>query len=216
MRLNTDRSLRVVIDTSVAAWTPSPEPSVHRILLDRDGDEVARATSIVRYAPGARFNEHVHGQGEEFLVLEGEFCDEHGAYPAGTYVRNPWGTRHSPFSPKGCVLFVKLRQMPAEDRQTVVVQAAVPRCTLDREGGARELLLHETGAERVSLVRWPAGHTVPRHDHPHGEEILVLDGDLADEHGRYGAGTWLRQPPGSSHAPFTRGGCLMWMKHGPV
>ena len=215
MRLHADRTERVVIDTRLATWAASPEPTVHRIMLDRDGTEVARATSIVRYVPGARFKEHEHGQGEELLVLDGEFRDEHGVYPAGTYLRNPWGTRHSPFSPQGCLLFVKLRQIPAADRQSVVVEAAVARCTLDGGRVAREVVLHETAAERVSLVRWPAGYTDARHDHPHGEEILVLEGDLADEHGRYGAGTWLRQPAGSSHAPFTRGGCLMWMKRGP-
>lgn len=215
MRLHADRTERVVIDTRTAAWTASPEPGVERIMLDRDGAELARATSIVRYAPGSRFKAHEHGQGEEFLVLDGEFRDEHGVYPAGTYVRNPWGTRHGPFSPQGCVLFVKLRQMPADDREIVVVDAAVARCALDNERGAREVVLHKTAAERVSLVRWPAGYTEARHDHPHGEEILVLEGDLADEHGRYGAGTWLRQPAGSTHAPFTRGGCLLWMKRGP-
>jgi anti-sigma factor ChrR (cupin superfamily) len=214
MRLHADRSERVVIDTRVATWTASPEPDVHRIMLDRDGAELARATSIVRYAPGARFKEHEHGQGEEILVLDGEFRDEHGIYPAGTYLRNAWGTRHSPFSPRGCLLFVKLRQIPAEDRQTVVVEDGFARAS-DGEHAARELVLHATTAERVSLVRWPAGYTDARHHHPHGEEILVLEGDFADDQGCYTAGTWLRQPPGSAHVPFTRGGCLMWMKRGP-
>src|SRR5690242_3139068 len=113
MLLHADVTERVVIDTRLAPWTASPEPNVHRIMLDRDGDELARATSIVRYAPGSRFKEHEHGRGEEILVLDGEFCDEHGVYPAGTYLRNPRGTRHSPFSPRGCLLFVKLRQIPA-------------------------------------------------------------------------------------------------------
>ena len=215
MRLNADRSERVVTDTRAAAWTPSPEPSVHRIMLDRDGGEVARATSIVRYAPGSRFKEHEHGRGEELLVLDGEFRDEHGVYPAGTYIRNPWGTRHSPFSPKGCVLFVKLRQMPAGDRRSVVVERAAARCTLDAERDVRELVLHENGVERVSLVRWGPKHVEARHDHPDGEEILVLEGEFADEHGRYPEGTWVRQPSGSAHAPFTDGGCLLWQKRGP-
>ena len=98
MRLNADLSLRVCIDTRSAAWVPSPEPGVERLLLDRDGDEIARATSLVRYAPGSRFAPHQHGQGEELLVLEGEFCDEHGRYPAGSYLRSSWGSRHAPFS----------------------------------------------------------------------------------------------------------------------
>jgi anti-sigma factor ChrR (cupin superfamily) len=215
MRIHADLTERVVIDTRTAAWTASPEPDVHRIMLDRDGAELARATSIVRYATGARFKEHEHGQGEEILVLDGEFGDEHGSYPVGTYLRNPWGTRHSPFSPLGCLLFVKLRQIPAVDRKQVVVDAAVTRFALDGELTARELVLHATAAERVSLMRWPAGYADALHDHPSGEEILVLEGEFADERGRYGAGTWLRQPAGSAHAPFTREGCLIWVKHGP-
>jgi anti-sigma factor ChrR (cupin superfamily) len=215
MRLHADRNERIVIDTRTADWIPSPQSGVARIMLERDGAEIARATSIVRYAPGARFQEHEHGQGEEFLVLDGEFCDEHGAYPAGTYVRNAWRTRHSPFSPQGCTLFVKLRQIPADDRESVVVEAALARCVLDGERAVHEIVLHATPAERVTVVRWRAGHIDTHHDHPLGEEILVLEGDLADEHGDYRAGTWLRQPPGSAHVPFTRGGCLLWVKRGP-
>ena len=216
MRLHADRTQRVVIDTCAAPWTASPEPGVERIMLDRDGAELARATSIVRYAPGARFREHEHGQGEEILVLDGEFRDEHGIYPAGTYLRNPWKTRHSPFSPLGCMLFVKLRQIPAGDPRAVVVGPDAVRVALEGRDRVREFVLHATVAERVSLVRWPAWHTEPRHDHPHGEEILVLEGELADEHGRYGTGAWMRQPPGSTHAPFTGAGCLMWVKRGPL
>ena len=74
---------------------------VDRRPLDRIGEEVARATSIVRYAPGSRFSAHTHGGGEEFIVLDGVFQDEHGDYPPGTYVRNPPGTRHTPGSEPG-------------------------------------------------------------------------------------------------------------------
>lgn len=214
MRLHANAGERIVIDTAAAAWTPSPEQGVDRVLLERDGGEVARATSIVRYAPGARFKSHEHGRGEELLVLAGELRDEHGTYPAGYYLRNPWGTRHAPFSPLGCTLFVKLRQMRAHDRQVVVVQDAVARCVPIRAGMPCRLLLHHDQHESVSLVRWPPGHADARHRHARGEEILVLEGELADEHGRYGAGTWLRQPPDSEHQPFTQRGCLFWMKAG--
>ena len=94
-------------------------PGVERRMLDRIGDEVARATSIVRYAANSRFSPHVHDEGEEFLVLEGVFQDEHGDFPAGTYVRNPPQSRHTPGSEPGCVLFVKLRQFDPADRTQV-------------------------------------------------------------------------------------------------
>ena len=77
-------------------------------------------TSLVRYAPGDAFPEHEHPQGEEILVLDGVFSDEHGDYPAGTFPMNPHGIRHSPCSQPGCTLFVRLRQYPGNDRPRLV------------------------------------------------------------------------------------------------
>jgi anti-sigma factor ChrR (cupin superfamily) len=91
--INADFSQRVVIATNDLPWVPSPQAGVERRMLDRIGAEVARATSLVRYASHSEFPGHGHGMGEEFLVLEGVFSDEHGDYPAGTYVRNPPGSR---------------------------------------------------------------------------------------------------------------------------
>ena len=88
-------------------------------MLDRVGDEVARATSIVRYEPGSQFSAHTHDLGEEFFVLDGIFSDEHGDYPAGTYVRNPPGSSHTPYTVEGCTIFVKLRQFDLEDQTPV-------------------------------------------------------------------------------------------------
>ena len=88
MELNADFSRRVAVHAARLPWVPSPMAGVERRMLDRIGDEVARATSIVRYAPGSHFSPHAHGGGEEFFVLEGVFQDEHGEFPAGSYVRN--------------------------------------------------------------------------------------------------------------------------------
>lgn len=110
MKLNADLSQRVVLETETLDWQDSPMQGVQRRMLDRDGAEVARATSLVKYAPGSHFSAHTHGGGEEFFVLEGTFSDEQGDYPAGTYVRNPVGSSHTPFSKDGCTIFVKLWQ----------------------------------------------------------------------------------------------------------
>lgn len=214
MRLRADHGRRAVVDTRAASWVPSPQPGVERILLEREGDELARATSLVRYDVGAAFPAHEHGRGEEFLVLEGEFRDEHGIYPAGSYVRNPWGSRHAPFAPRGCVLFVKLRQIPAGDGARVFAPDAVARCSALPEG-TNELVLHETAVERVALVRWPAGYRGPRRVHLQGEEELVLEGAFEDEQGTYPAGTWLRQPPGSTQQPRTDRTCILFTRRGP-
>src|SRR6201993_3091070 len=116
MNLNSDFAARAAVHAGRLDWTPSPIPGVDRRMLDRIGDEVARATSIVRYAPHSRFPSHTHGGGEEFLVLDGVFQDEHGDYPAGTYVRNPPTSSHTPGSQPGCTIFVKLWQFDPSDR----------------------------------------------------------------------------------------------------
>ena len=109
LTLNSDWTQRCVVDSTQLPWQPSPSAQVHRKLLERNGGEVARATSIVRYEPGATFKAHQHELGEEILVLEGIFSDDTGHYGPGTYIKNPPGSSHSPFSELGCTLFVALR-----------------------------------------------------------------------------------------------------------
>lgn len=214
MKLHTDYAQRVVIDTGAMAWIPSPLPGVARKPLDRDGDEVARATSLVRYAPGSSFSAHTHGGGEEFFVLEGVFEDEHAAYPAGSYVRNPVGSRHIPRSTAGCTILVKLWQFEDGDTRQVAIDTTTAEWQPGRVTCQREILLHQYGTEVVKLVDFAPGCTSLHHDHGGGEEVLVLQGVLSDEFGDYPAGTWYRVPPGSSHSPFSRDGCRIWFKAG--
>lgn len=214
MDLHADLQQRVVLDTTTLGWTPSPMAGVERRLLDRRGGEVARATSIVRYAPGSRFERHVHGGGEEILVLEGTFSDERGDYPAGTYLRNPVGSSHAPFSQDGCTILVKLQQMHPADQQRRVIDTRSAPWVPGLVAGLEVMPLHAFGSEHVALVRWAPDTVFPPHGHPGGEEIVVLDGVWQDEHGTYRAGSWLRNPPGSSHRPRSETGCTIWVKTG--
>jgi anti-sigma factor ChrR (cupin superfamily) len=214
MQIHSDIAARVSLDTTALAWVPSPEPGVERRMLERDGGEVARATSIVRYAPGSRFARHTHDHGEEFLVLEGVFEDEHGHYPAGTYVRNPPGSAHSPASAAGCTIFVKLRQFAPDDLTPVRIDTTTAAWSPGLVPGLSVLPLHQFEGESVALVRWQPGTRFQRHRHWGGEEILVLGGVFEDEHGRYPAGSWLRSPHGSEHTPFSNEGALIWVKVG--
>ena len=183
-------------------------------MLDRVGGEIARATSIVRYAPGSRFDAHTHGGGEEFLVLDGVFSDEKGDYPAGTYVRNPIGSSHAPHSDPGCMIFVKLHQFAADDRDALVIDTTHKAFLPGRVPGLSVLPLHEHGTEHTALVRWLPGTRFLRHRHWGGEEVLVLEGIWQDENGEYPAGTWIRSPHGSEHTPFSVQGCLLYVKVG--
>ena len=115
MQINTDLTQKLAIVSGELPWLASPLKGVERRMLERNGDEVARATSLVRYAQKSSFSRHQHDLGEEFLVLEGVFQDEHGQYPAGTYVKNPPGSSHTPFTDTGCTLFVKLRYLDPLD-----------------------------------------------------------------------------------------------------
>jgi len=214
MKLHADLAKRAVVFSNNLPWQDSPMAGVQRRMLERDGEEVARATTIVRYAPGSYFSAHTHGGGEEFLVLEGTFSDEHGDYGPGTYVRNPVGSRHTPYSKDGCTILVKLWQMDPEDRDRVATDTTQAEWLPGPIPGLEVIPLHAFGTEQVALVRWAAGTTFQQHQHWGGEEIFVLDGVFADELGTYPQGTWLRNPAGSVHTPFSREGALILVKTG--
>jgi anti-sigma factor ChrR (cupin superfamily) len=217
MDLNSDFDQRVVQYARDAVWSAAPLPGVSRRMLDRVGGEIARATSIVRYDAGARFERHVHGGGEEILVLDGVFSDEHGDYPAGAYLRNPPGSSHAPFSRDGCTLFVKLWQFAADDTVPVRVLTSTAAWRQGLVPGLSVMPLHEHDGVGTALVRWAPHTRFNAHTHPGGEEILVLDGVFSDEFGDYPAGTWLRNPRWSSHTPYTGAeGARIYVKVGAI
>jgi anti-sigma factor ChrR (cupin superfamily) len=214
MQLNSDLSQRATVDANATAWIQAPVPGVLRRMLERDGAEVARATSIVRYEHGARFSQHAHEFGEELLVLDGDFADEFGSYGAGTYIKNPPGSSHAPHSAHGCTLFVKLRHLDADDAGRVVVDSHSATWYPGLVPGLTVLPLSSHGTQHTAMVRWAPGTVFSRHRHHGGEEIFVVEGTFEDEHGRYPAGTWLRSPHLSEHKPFSREGCTILVKTG--
>lgn len=214
--LHADLGQRVVVDTTTLNWEPSPSGTVWRKPLYRQGGEYGPVTSLVRYAPGGAFRPHAHPEGEEILVLEGIFADDHGEYPAGTYLLNPDGSRHAPRSETGCTLFVRLRQYAGADRPRVVLDTRTQPWQAGPVAGLHFLPLYAQAGypEQMLLMRWALGTCFPRHTHSAGEEILVLEGELQDEQGTYPRGCWLRNPPLSVHAPYSTTGCLLYMRVG--
>jgi len=168
----------------------------------------------VKYAPQSYFSPHTHGGGEEIFVLEGVFSDEHGDYPAGTYIRNPIGTTHKPHSEDGCVIFVKLHQFDKNDTAQFTLETQKAEFLPGSAPGLTVLPLHSFGGESCALVRWEKDTKFSSHTHFGGEEILVLDGTFSDENGDYPKGTWLRSPHMSVHNPFSKDGCLIYVKTG--
>ena len=214
--VNADFTQRVVTATDTLPWIASPQAGVERRLLDRIGGEVARATSLVRYAPASTFPAHEHALGEEFFVLSGVFSDEHGDYGEGTYVRNPPGSRHSPQTAPGCTIFVKLRQMKPTEARRVVIDTAKASWKPGDPGGPIRLPLYlaPDAGESVTLERLLPGTDPIETGQPGGEEIFVLSGELSDRYGSYGAGTWIRSPAGSRGGFGSEGGATYWAKRG--
>ena len=215
--INGDLSVRVAVDTSAMPWTPSPSRTVWRKRVHLVGPaEAGQVTSVVRYEPGSKFHVHDHPDGEEILVLEGVFSDEHGDWPAGTYLLNPEGFRHAPFSREGCVLFVKLRQYPGRTRAHVAALTQNgPWRTGDRAGVEVLPVYSQSGfADSVRLERWGPGASLGRRRYPGGAELFVVRGSFDDELGRFAQHAWLRLPPGASHAPVTGDGCELYIKEG--
>lgn len=215
MQLNADFSKRAVVHGEKEAWVASPMKGVERRMLDRIGDEVARATSIVRYAPGSHFSSHNHDGGEEFLVLEGVFQDEHGDYPTGTYVRNPPGTSHAPGSEQGCTILVKLWQFDPSDRnQFSLDSGTLDFGSADGRSGIDVAQLHADERETVRLERWHAGSRV--HYEPKGGlEVFVVDGGFEEGGQQFARWSWLRLPDGAPLTATAGGdGCTLWVKEG--
>jgi anti-sigma factor ChrR (cupin superfamily) len=222
--LRADLSILEVVHTDAMPWVPSPSPGVERKRLALRGPaEAGEVTSIVRYLPGSRFPSHPHPDGEEILVLRGVLSDERGDHPEGTYLLNPEGYAHAPHSVGGCELFVKLRQYPGRGRTQVRIDTrtapwepvvlgaearAVPGVTRLR------LYAEPDHPEAMHLLHIEAGAELPTVAMPGGEELLVLEGTLADEHGAYRAGTWVRYPAGTRHTPRTATGCRLYVKKG--
>lgn len=212
MLLNDDLGVRTVVHAEKLDWVPSPSKGVDRRMLFRIGDEKARATSIVRYAPRSQFPRHIHPGGEEFLVLEGTFQDETGDFPQGAYVRNPPGSGHAPRSDGGCTIFVKLWQFRDDDHEQIV--------RLPGEGKPAELggkagtsvILFQSPHEQVRLEDWRPGAAVELAN-SRGLELLVLSGSFSDRQETFQRLSWLRLPAGVDlHARADSDGARIWVK----
>jgi quercetin dioxygenase-like cupin family protein len=215
MLVNADFDQPATIHFDQVDWMASPSAGVDRKFLDRVGEEVARATSFVRYVPGSRFPSHTHDEGEEILVLDGVFSDEHADYPVGTYFRNPPGTAHAPGSETGCLLFVKLRQFPPEDTAALTVPIAEIGAQMMRSRAAQRRILYQSDWEIVSLSWFPPGaRMVALHDAV--SEYLVLNGFFRSESDIYRRFSWFRMPAKHKlEAIAGEQGCLAWGKVGP-
>jgi anti-sigma factor ChrR (cupin superfamily) len=181
-------------------------------------EESGQVTSLVRFDPDSTFAEHDHPDGEEILVLAGTFSDEAGDWGPGSYLLNPEGVRHTPFTRTGCELFVKLQQYAGPARCRLEIDTASRPWNPTVRAGIDQKVLYEDRRfpDRTRLERWAPGASPGERSWDGGVEIFVLAGELLDEQDRYGGGTWLRLPPGSRRHPRTETGCELYVKEGAV
>lgn len=215
--LRGDLNRRIAVDSNDLAWDESPGGEVLRKRLHRVGPaESGQVTSIVRYEPGSQFPAHAHPEGEEILVLDGIFSDEHGDWPVGNYLLNPEGFRHAPFSRNGCLLFVKLRQFPGDTRKHVALDTSQDEWRSSVRPGVywKKLYAQEPFSDHMRLERWNTPADIGTLNFPQGAELFVLRGGFSDEHGDYGVHSWLRLPPGSSLHPEGAESCELYIKEG--
>jgi len=216
MLINADFSQRVVINPNDYDWMPSMSHGVERATFERIGVELAKTTSLVRYAPFADYAPHMHSHSEEILVVSGDFSDELGHYPEGTYLRSPVGPCYNPrIGSQGAILLIKQNQFQQHDlRQKILHTQSMP-WEEELAHGLRVMQLHQFGTEHVALAKWDPYSQFTKHEHWGGEEVFVISGTYYDEHGKYPAGTWIRSPHGSSHHPYTlQDGALVMVKTG--
>lgn len=213
MKIHADLTQRAAVHAAQLPWQASPIAGVERRMLHRVGDEVAQASSLVRYAPGSQFSAHTHTGGEEFLVLEGVFQDEHGDYPAGSYIRNPPGTHHTPGSKPGTTIFVKLWQFEPQDRTRINAHIdRLARVADAQRPGVQVSPLFKDAREDVRLEQW-AAHSQIALDLPEGGEFLLLEGDFTEGGEPFAPQSWLRLPPGSRlQAETGAKGAKVWAK----
>lgn len=212
MELNADFDKRVLVHAGRLPWVASPMKGVERRMLDRIGGEVARATTIVRFAPESQFSPHIHDGGEEYIVLEGVFQDEQGDFPAGTYVRNPPTSRHTPRSAPGCTIFVKLWQFDPEDRTEVIRRLDDGMVAMGP--GLRGVVLHEDTRERVRCLDMAPG-AVLSEEAAGGAELLILSGEATEGGEALHPQSWLRLPAGAAlEVVAGAAGARLWIKTG--
>lgn len=204
MRINADFTQRAAVHFDQTDWVSSPAAGVERKMLDRIGDEIARATTIVRFAPGSAFAAHTHDGGEEYLVLDGVFQDELGDFPVGTYVRNPPTSSHTPATEPGATILVKLHQFDPKDRTEV-------RRSIGDKG---DIALFRDDHEDVRIEQWEPGQSIDQ-EVADGIELFVLDGGFSENAEQFSTWDWLRLPPRSQlNAVAGEGGARVWIKSG--
>jgi len=211
--INSDFSIPVAIETQAMEWLDSPMPNVHRKRLELIGASMPRLTTVVRFAPDSYFKAHTHDGGEEFLVLDGVFSDAFGNFAKGSYVRNPPGTSHQPFTKEGCTILVKLRQFQSGDKIQFSINTANDRnWNKSSAVGVEHMPLHQFQSEQVGMYKFNNNSASLNLDIEALAEIYIFSGNLEINQKNYSQGYWLRYPASTSLEIKSLGEAIIWIK----
>lgn len=218
-KINSDLLVRAAVLPTTLTWHRTNYTGIWFGCFESDCEvQDHPVTMLTQFDPGGFFDLHGHPGGEEILVLQGNFADETGVYPPGSYMLNPEGFIHHPYSENGCVTFVKLRQHGGKTRQQVKTniydlswqKGVIPEIEV-------KPLYQQMGfPEKVWIERWQPGTALSNVVESEVKEIFVIEGIWSDEWGDYPIGSWLRYPPDLPYSPSSTTGCMVYVKTYPI
>lgn len=218
--INADCTKLVILRPDQMVWEGTDQTGVSRIILERVNDSLlGRETSLARLAPNTELTPEVLETRMEIFVVEGAFSDGHGEYEARTFIMNPPGTTFTGATREGCVIYVKRLNGFGGGGEPVAIDTSTADWTPFGQRVAEVIHFYKDD-ERDVTAR--VGKVFPNaqlmeHDHPGGEEVLILEGSFKDQFGEGLPGTWLRYPIGLAHAPSTGDeGALVYIRDGDV
>ncbi len=218
--INADCTNLVIVRPDEMVWENTGAEGVSKVVLERlNHTEFGRETVLLRLAPGTHLSPEVLKERIEIFVVEGTFSDGHGEYGPQTFVMNPPGTNYRAASASGCVLYVKHLRGFSDGAERIVTNLETAPWTPFGDRVAEVVHFYKEPDRDVTAR---VGRVYPQaqimeHDHPGGEEVLILDGVFSDQFGDGKPGTWLRYPIGLAHAPYSGPeGALIYIRDGDV
>jgi len=209
MSLHADRSQRIVVRPGDRLWSEREEGGSLCRLESLPG---LMESGFLRLPAGASLN--AASLDREVLICSGSIEIGERLWGSGSYLRIPGDEGISGRAGDEALLFVKTGRFPEGDRQWLGIATEGARFSPGLVPGLSVFPLFSGGTANTAFVRWAPGTVFQPHRHLGGEEILVLSGTFEDEHGAYPAGSWYRAPHMSHHHPFSREGCLIFVKTG--
>lgn len=195
MHINYDIGKKAVVHGNRAKWRRNPDGMSESLYFDLVNGEKPVATLLTRLRKRALLPAEVLSGGKEMLVLEGDFQDERGDYPIGSYMRFPPGSKQESYSDSGGLLFVKTWQFSRRDRTYVNIDAyGQAKKTYRTRPGVQIQQLYGDCREDVRIEHWDANHHIEVKQ-CNGLEVLVLSGSCFEPSTGYEKYSWVRMPP---------------------